>query len=58
MFVLGAGSIVKCKIPAIAVQIEAAAAIMKIEFIVFTYLKTYNNMLILKRFPVSHMYFI
>jgi hypothetical protein len=57
MFVFGEGSEVKCKIPAIAVQIDAATAIMKIEFINFTYLKTYNNMLILgTKFALNEFY--
>ena len=50
MFELGAGSIVKCKIPAIAVQTDAATATKRIEFIISTYSKTYNNMLTLKLF--------
>ncbi|VFJ13403.1 protein of unknown function [Candidatus Nitrosocosmicus franklandus] len=41
---MGAGSIVKCKIPAIAVHIDAATAIIIVKFITFTNLKTYNKM--------------
>jgi hypothetical protein len=56
IFVFGAGNIVKCKIPAIAVQAAAAIDIIKIEFITRFLSLRFKRVAIFDNFDKSGMY--